>query len=155
MKRLMCIIMAIIMLAAVAGCGMQGSGSNQMPVRGRVPEETPEAQIATATLIIHVKCDGEVIERQMTADGTVGDSFTFSAEDVRAEMLAIDLPEGYTLKKETPYNVTVSYGETKTLYYSAKSASHAALPAPTPTPAPTAAPIPVPHAVFETLLSPV
>lgn len=137
MKRLTCIIMAAIMLAAVAGCGMQGSGSNQRPVRGRVPEETPEAQMATATLIIHVKCDGEVIERQMTADGTVGDSFTFSAEDVRAEMLAIDLPEGYTLKKETPYNVTVSYGETKTLYYSAKSASHVALPAPTPTPAPT------------------
>lgn len=143
MKRLMCIIMAVIMLAAVAGCGMQGSGSNQRPVRGIVPEETPEApaetpvspdNMAAATLVIGVTCGSETIKDTMTANGAIGEAFTFEAEDIESRVCKISLPNGYILTNSEARQITVPYGEKKSMYFIAE---YVELPDLTHTPAPT------------------
>ena len=82
---------------------------------GYEPEpEEPVVEYADATLTVEV--NGQTAT--LTKNGVVGESATFTAEDIEAAAQSL-VPEGYELKDQAEA-VTVAYGETSTVKLSAE-----------------------------------
>ena len=70
---------------------------------------------------------------ELTAEGTVGESHTFPATDITKAVPAVD---GYTVDISAAADVTVPYGETQTVTFTAVQDKPEPTPEPTPEPEP-------------------
>ena len=90
---------------------------------------------ATAALTVNVVDEqGAVLaSNELTAEGTVGESHTFPATDITKAVPAVD---GYTVDISAAADVTVPYGETQTVTFTAVQDKPEPTPEPTPEPEP-------------------
>lgn len=90
---------------------------------------------AAAALTVNVVDEqGAVLaSNELTAEGTVGESHTFPATDIAAAVPAVD---GYTVDISAAADVTVPYGETQTVTFTAVQDKPEPTPEPTPEPEP-------------------
>ena len=90
---------------------------------------------ATAALTVNVVDEqGAVLaSNELTAEGTVGESHTFPATDITKAVPAVD---GYTVDISAAADVTVPYGETRTVTFTAVQDKPEPTPEPEPQPNP-------------------
>lgn len=90
---------------------------------------------AAASLTVNVVDEqGAVLaSNELTAEGTVGESHTFPATDITKAVPAVD---GYTVDISAAADVTVPYGETQTVTFTAVQDKPEPTPEPTPEPEP-------------------
>ena len=90
---------------------------------------------AAAALTVNVVDEqGAVLaSNELTAEGTVGESHTFPATDIAAAVPAVD---GYTVDISAAADVTVPFGETQTVTFTAVQDKPEPTPEPTPEPEP-------------------
>lgn len=106
-------------------------------------EPDPEPAYADAALTVAVNdADGNVLATTtLTANGIEGESAVFNADDIKAAVEGLALPEDYKLEEAAYSDVTVAYGESDNVTFKAVK-EEVVEPTPTPDPEPTPDPTP-------------
>ena len=101
---------------------------------GAVASSADPVTAAAALTVNVVDEQGAVLaSNELTAEGTVGESHTFPATDITKAVPAVD---GYTVDISAAADVTVPYGETQTVTFTAVQDKPEPTPEPTPEPEP-------------------
>ncbi|MGM9537039.1 MAG: family 20 glycosylhydrolase [Candidatus Onthomonas sp.] len=117
---------------------------------GTTEPTEPEVTYADAQLNITVTAGADTLTTGLTANGVVGESITFTADEIRAAVEGLTLPEGYVLGEQDYSETTVAYGETEELTFTASE--EVVEPEPEPEPAPDPEPEPEPEQPAQSIL---
>lgn len=117
MKRMLWIAFAVLML--LTGCTSAPAAMPTLPPEATIePTENSDNEvIETATLNIMITCGTETVKGEITANGVKGQYFVFSADDIEAAALKITLLDGYALINSEARDITIAYGETKSMAF--------------------------------------